>query len=50
MYSDIYDKRTNFTFPGNKFTHIKSCLHISVCKNIILNHSFRIKQSLFSEI
>ena len=34
---------TDFKFNFNIFSHFKSCLHVSVCQNIILNHLCRIK-------
>ena len=42
-YIDIYDKCEDFDFKINKFKIFKSCMHLSVNKNILLNHLFRIK-------
>lgn len=44
LLTDIYDKRKDFNFKVNTFTHFKSCLHVSVFRNILLNHLFRIKR------
>ena len=41
---DIYDKRKDFNFKVNMFTNFNSCMHLSVYRNILLNHLFRIKK------
>ena len=43
VYTDIDDKRTDFTFKCNAFTDFKSCLYMCVYRNVILNHLYRIK-------
>ena len=40
---DIHDKRNDFVFKDNMLTNFSSCKHLSVCKNILLNHMFHIK-------
>lgn len=47
--TNIYDKRSDFNFRVNLFTHFNSCLHISIYRNIILNHLFRIKNLCSSQ-
>ena len=42
-YTDIYDKRNDFSFNVNSFTKFSSCLHLSVFRNILSNHLFLIK-------
>ena len=41
---DIYDKRKDFNFKVNMFTNFNSCMHLSVYRNILLNHLFHIKK------
>ena len=43
IYTDIYDKRNDFSFNVNSFTNFSSCLHTSVYRNILSNYLFRIK-------
>lgn len=41
---EIYDKRLDFPFKVNSFTHFTSCIHKSVYRNITVNHLIRIKR------
>ena len=43
LHLEIYNRRTDFKFNVNTFAHFKSCLHVSVYRNIILNHLYRIQ-------
>ena len=43
LCTDIYDKHKDFDFNVNTFTNFNSCMHLSVYRNILLNHLFRIK-------
>ena len=43
IYTDIYDKRNDFSFNVKSFTKFSSCLHLSVYRNILSNHLFHIK-------
>ena len=39
----MHDKRRDFDFKVNTFTNFNSCMHLSVYRNILLNHPFCIK-------
>lgn len=41
--ADISEKSKDFQFKTNTFSHFKSCLNISVYRNILLINMFRIK-------
>ena len=43
IHTDIYDKRNDFLFNINSFPNFSSCLLLSVYRNILSNHLFRIK-------
>ena len=38
-----FSKHRDFHFKVNTFTNFNSCMHLSVYRNILLNHLFRIK-------
>ena len=40
---DMHDKCKDFDFKVNTFKNFCSCMHLSVCRNNLLNHLFHIK-------
>ena len=44
IYTDIYNKRNDFSFNINSFANFSPCLQLSVYKNILSNYLFLIKK------